>query len=157
MLLGVSSAVPVVPSAVDFESVQRRSVGDDQTRLCYPKSTEENIAFLASSTKTYHSLSIMKLTVDNGPQQVGVLPAALSLMSSSQYSSCIKRSVVLDVPNLFPSKILMTECDTQSAGCSGVNNDILKINVLKKSTSCDSNNEETWSRHNIEISQCRIE
>lgn len=160
MLLSLSNAVPILPSSATetLESVERRSIiGDDQSRLCYPKSTEAKISYLSESTKAYYSLKIMKLTVDNAPQHVGVLPAALSVMTNSKYSSCIKRSVVLDVPNLFPGKIMMTECDTQSDGCTGVANDVLRINVLKKTTSCDSSNEETWARHNIEISQCRIQ
>ena len=163
LVLSNGSPIPDPSTLLVSESVHKRSASPlvtDDGKICYPKMTADKITQLTSgSSKSFHDLTIIKLTIDNSEQTVGVLPETVNLMFNEELSQCITRSTIMHVPGIFPDKLLVTECDTSCSALSDSNvqlyNGHIPINVLKRTSESCNGKEEDWGLHNVKIPQCR--
>ena len=141
--------------------LQRRSLPiiTNSDKICYPKSAEDKLTQLQEQQGgNSYSLKIMDISVDDGIQHVGILPATLKLMSNDDLSSCIVRSKVVNVPELFPPKIMMTECDTSCTLLEDneqLRNEYVSISVLRRSQTDCKGKVEDWKLDSIDVPQCR--
>ena len=131
----------------------------DEKEVCYPKSASDKIALLNDGqSKKGHTLKVMEMSIGNAIHHVGILPDTIDLMADDSASLCFNRSVVIDVPELFPGKVLVTECNTACSTLSSdekLANDHLRVNVLRRDTTACDGKEERWNFDTVKIPQCR--
>ncbi len=165
LVLTNGSPVPdssMLPASDSIHKRSPRQVLTDDNKICYPKTTTDKMTQLNSDkSKTFQSLKIMELTIDNSEQFVGVLPETAELMFNDELSQCIIKSTVMQVPGLFPEKILITECDTSCSALTDSKIQLFNVHVsvyvLRRDfATCNANGqEEKWELHNVKIPQCR--